>query len=241
MKTQRNWFVLAMILLVVVATTVSCKKDKDDNNDVNVLPKPENTNGLGNNAGFPTGTQYNLPSWVQLIGEIRGGEYYGDKTIPANKHLPAFASKELKEYWQYYGSGTYVELYLTLYNTLATDSVFNIPAGLIFIDSTKTHQHGFVLQTLSIPVLAMDTTYAVVKAYCANLSRSSSSWEAIYHFGPVSNNSELVKIVNIMKNKQLLTYMDYEIASEIQSIIWDVTDYNKVLTQSQLNYLNSLP
>jgi hypothetical protein len=241
MKTQKNWFVLAILLLVVVATTVSCKKDKDDDNDVNIVPKPENTNGLGDNNGFPTGTQFNLPPWIELIGEIRGGEYYGGKSIPVNKHMPTFANKELSEYWQYYGSGTYVDLYLTLHNTLTTDSIFTIPGGLIFIDSTKTHQHGFVLQTVSIPVLALDTTYAVIKAYCANLSRSSSSWEAIYHFGPVSNNSELVKIVNILKTKQLLTYMDYEVSNEIQDIVWDVTDYNQILTQAQLNYLNSLP
>jgi len=244
MKTKINLLLVAFALIFII----SCKKDKDDNNTpiVPIAQTPTNSQGLGNNSGFPTGTLYELPQSIEIEGEIRGGmDYYysgNDNVDKKNMKLlhNIITNKNINEDdWQYYGSGTYVELYMKFYNTSAEDTIVIIPGGLIFIDSTKTYQHGFVLQTVSIPVLAHDTTYAVVNAYCSNLDRDCSDWDAIYHFGPVTNNSELIKIVEIMEEKE--EPEDFYVIYEIQDMIWDVTDYNKVLSQQQLSYLNDLP
>lgn len=241
MKTNHIVFYATALLLIFALFTSSCKKKDKDNDDDN-LPTPQNNAGLGDNPGFPTGTAFHLPTGITIIDQIRGGEFSGKKHIPINKlskQLPV--NKDINAFWEYYGSGTYVDLYIQFYNTLTIDTSIIIPGGLIFIDSTFSYQNGIVLQSVTIPILATDTAFAVVRAYCCNLSRSVSDWDAIYTFGPVSNNTELVKIVNIMKNKQMISMLDYNVISEIQNIIWNVTDFNQLLTQEEINYLNSLP
>jgi len=241
MKTKQILFFAASVLIIFALFTSSCKKKDNDNDDDND-PTPQNNAGLGDNPGFPTGTAFHLPSGITIIDQIRGGEFFGKNHIPINKlskQLPV--NKDINAFWEYYGSGTYVDLYIQFYNTLTIDTSIIIPGGLIFIDSSGVYQNGFVLQSLTIPLIASDTAFAIVRAYCCNLSKHVSDWEAIYTFGPVSNNTELVKIVNILKTKQIPDISNYTVTGEIQSILWDITDYNQVLTQDQLNFLNSLP
>lgn len=241
MQNKNVLFLTVILFLTGILLSTSCKKDKDDGANT-PDPTPTNNQGLGDNSGFPTGTPYVLPSFVTIVGEIRGGESY-DKSMPHIKKATLQQPNSIsdKQNWEYYGSGTYVNLYIQLYNTLQEDTLVVIPGGLIFVDSTLTYQHGFILQSVTIPLVANDTTFAIVRAYCCNLSRHGSDWEAVYHFGNISNNSELSKIVTILKTKQIPLIEDWATTSEIQSIIWDITDYNEVLTSTQLDYLNSLP
>lgn len=239
MKTKKYFQLFLVCALCITFVTVACKKKKDDPDVIG----PTNTNGLGDNAGFPTGTVFSFPPYVTIIGDIRGGEDYGKSiyTRKDKRYLQLGYQKQTKENWEPFGSGSYVDLYIKFFNALNIDTSVTLPGGLIFIDSTKVYQHGLILQPLVIPLFANDTTFAKVKSYCINMNRDPSDWLAVYYTGPTTNNSELVKIISILKAKDQIAMDNYSVVSEVQTIIWDVTDYNQVLSQAQINYLNSLP
>lgn len=239
MKTKKYFQLFLLCALCFICVTVACKKKKDDPG----ILMPSNSNGLGENPGFPTGTTFVLPTYVSIIDQIRGGEDYGKRlfSVRDKRHIQLGTPRHTNDNWVPFGSGSYVDLYIKFLNSLNSDTTVIIPGGLIFIDSTKVYQHGFILQPLTIPLFANDTTFAVLRAYCINLNRDPSDWDAVYYTGPTTNNSELVKVVSILKAKELITMDNYDTVSEIQSIIWDITDNNQILTQAQIDFLNSLP
>lgn len=226
---------------------LSCKKD---NSIIEPTPKPPTqvyhptNDGLGLHGGIPTGTQFILPTNVKIIGSIRGGMPYAKATkFDKQTYNGPFTNNELKSNWISYGTGTYVNLYIAFYNTLATNATLTLPGGLIFVDSTDVNdtigrfQKGFILQDVHIALPALDTAFAIVRAYCLNLHLMPSDYSSIYYIGPITNNVELNQIVTIMAPKQ------YPFGNEgsIQQIIWNVTDYGLTLTPAETSYLNSLP
>ena len=230
-------------------TFSSCKKEKTTVADTPPAPTQvyhSTNNGLGLHGGYPTGTTFTLPSNVKIIGSIRGGLPSGKeaKIIDKQTYQGPFANNnDLKANWISYGTGTYVNLYIAFYNTLATNATLTLPGGLIFVDSTDVndtigaYQKGFILQDVHIVLPALDTAFAIVRAYCLNLHLMPSDYSSIYYIGPITNNVELNQIVTIMAPKQ------YPFGNEgsIQQIIWDVTDNALTLTPTQTAYLNSLP
>jgi hypothetical protein len=237
MKTLINTALLAAIIIF----SVSCKKE-NDTPDPTPQQVVQNMTGLGDNSGLPTGTQYVLPSFVSLIGDIRGGIYSEksnrnvDKKVPYTKVANYGAKSPEEEIFTTFGTGTYVDLYIKFFCTLDHDTTFNILGGLIFVDTTGNYQSGFVLQTISIPLVSMDTTFALVRAYCLNLSRHSSDYDAVFKFGPVTNNASLMEVVNVMKIKQPPVGNE----SGVQDIIWNISDFDGITNENR-TFLNSLP
>ena len=233
------------IAFVFILIFNACHKDKDPQ----PTPAPTPTVnpylvGLGDHVGYPSGTAYNLPPSVQLVSDIRGGSYSkgGVKKDKKNYKGP-FPIDLVPKSWVSYGTGTYVDLYFKLYNTLTTDTVVIIPGGLIFCDSLDNdtsngmYQRGFILQNDTIHIQALDTAFVALEAYCLNANMSGSDYDAVYYIGPVTNNPNLNQIVTIMLAKQY----PFGHESEIQDIIWNVTDYGQNLTQQEIQFLNNLP
>jgi hypothetical protein len=247
MKT-RIYF-LAAILFALSFAFSSCKKEKvtvaDPTPTAPTQVYHSTNNGLGLHGGYPTGTTYTLPSNVKIIGSIHGGMPYSKASyIDKQTYQGPFANNnDLKANWISYGTGTYVNLYIAFYNTLATNATLTLPGGLIFVDSTDVNdsigrfQKGFILQDVHIALPALDTAFAIVRAYCLNLHLMPSDYSSIYYIGPITNNVELNQIVTIMAPKQ------YPFGNEgsIQQIIWNVTDNALTLTPTEISYLNSLP
>jgi len=224
--------VLFIILsAVVLFSFTSCTKDKVQ--DEVEEPVLYSLNGLGNNSGEPTGEEFELPTFVKIIGEIRGGEMPGAKTN-IDKSIPA---PQLKDgIFTAYGTGTYVHVYMGFLNTLGADIVLNIPGGLMFQDNTRYTQHGVILQDAHIPIGANDTVYVKLEAYCLNKEiTGGGNYNTIYEMGPVTNYPDLVQIIDILKTKQLPIGNEYS----IQTIIWNVTDGTGI-TEADIDYLNSL-
>ncbi|OPZ97190.1 MAG: hypothetical protein BWY70_01565 [Bacteroidetes bacterium ADurb.Bin408] len=234
-------FLTSSILLLFNA----CQKEK------NPQPTPTPTPtvnpylaGLGDHIGYPAGTPYTLPPVIHLVSDIRGGYYSKSSVIKKNKSYKGpFPINLIPKNWVYYGTGTYVELYFKLYNTLTTDTLVIIPGGLIFCDSLDNdtsngiYQRGFILQNDTIYIHAHDTAYVVLEAYCLNANLSASDYGAVYYIGPVTSNPNLNQIVTIMSAKQY----PFGHESEIQDIIWNVTDYGQNITQQEIQFLNNLP
>ncbi|MFA4851082.1 MAG: hypothetical protein WC868_05495 [Bacteroidales bacterium] len=240
MKKAVTVSILGAFILSTVL--VSCKKDKDTTPIDQPTSGPvlsHSLSGLGNHQGYPSGTMFNLPNNVKIIGSIRGGLPYGKV---ANKSFKGpFPFTNNPKSWIDYGTGTYVNLYIKFYNTLPTNDSLTLPGGLIFCDSldidSSQYQKGFILQDVHIQLPALDTAFACIRAYCLNAHMMPSSYDAIYLLGPVTNNIDLNQIVTIMAPKQYPFGEEYP----IQEIIWNVTDYGLNITPAEVSYLNSLP
>jgi len=241
MKTKTLFFLSLLIAYAIMFN--SCNKDEQ-------IPAPEPTitpvdyySGLGSKPGIPTGRPFVLPSHVKIIGDIRGGIMGKNNGIDKNKYTGPFPYITPDKTWIDYGTGTYVNLYIKFYNSLPTPSSVTIPGGLIFIDSldinthTGTYQKGYILQSVTIYLPALDTSFAHINAYCLNHTLLPSNYNAIYYIGPITNNPQLNQISSIMSTKQYPFGEEYN----IQNIIWNVTDYGMTLTPSEIQYLNSLP
>jgi len=233
---------LFLVLLLSAMTLVSCKKDTTPDVVIPPTVTPVNQNaGLGQAAGYPVGISYSLPDGISVVGYIRGGISGGK--APYEKTYKGPFKQETKANYVTLGTGTYVHLYMTLYNSLLTNISFSMPGGLIFIDSNDVFQHvpvyqkGYILQDVDVTVNALDTAYIELNAYCLNHTLSPSSYDAVYFFGPVTTNTQLNQVTNIMASKQYPFGEEYN----IQTIIWNITDNGLTLTATEIAYLNSLP
>ncbi len=243
---KRKSYLLFAILIAVGVIYSSCKKETaSPQPDKPYVPvHQQNTAaGLGTTHGFPTGTQYSLPSYIHIIGSIRGGILGKSYDVDKDKYQGYFPYVQSEKSWTDYGTGTYINLYIKFYNSLATGVTLTIPGGLIFcdsldiIDSIGIYQKGYIMQAVNIPIAAQDTAFAHILAYCLNLHLSPSNYNSVYYIGPITNNPELNQITTIMAPKQY----PYGQEGSIQSIIWNVTDYGLTLDSANIAYLNSLP
>lgn len=243
---KRKSYLLFAILIAVGVMYSSCKKDTQSPQPDKPYVPPVHQNtlaGLGTTHGFPTGTHYSLPSYVHIIGSIRGGTLGKSANVDKYTYQGTFPIDQEKANYLSYGTGTYINLYIAFYNTLGTNVTLTIPGGLIFcdsldvVDSLGIYQKGYILQAINIPLPAQDTAFACIRAYCLNHTLSPSNYNAVYYIGPITNNPDLNQISTIMVPKQ------YPFGSEgsIQSIIWNVTDYGMTLDSASIAYLNSLP
>ncbi len=247
MKTKIKLLFLALAASLMVFS--ACKKES---HELVIIPTgggpygPTSDHfmaGLGTTPGYPTGTAFTLPANIFIIGDIRGGIQGKDYQVDKPKYTGPFPIVPDDKAWIDYGTGTFVSLYIKFFNALPTPSSVTIPGGLIFVDSADINEHigvyqkGYIMQSITIPVPALDTAFAHIKAYCLNASLAPSSYDAIYYIGPVTNNPDLNQITTIMAPKQ------YPFGEEgsIQSIVWNVTDHGLTLTAAEIQYLNSLP
>lgn len=237
---NRNYFIIGIVVALFVVIS-ACKKESTTNNDQNPPTGTVSTiTGLGPNAGVPTGIHFTLPQNIKIIGSIRGGLPYAK--VVNKDYTGPFPYTNNPKSWIDYGTGTFVNLYIKLYNTSASPYTLTLPGGLIFCDSLDAHgfgtyQKGLILQDANIQVPALDTAFACIRAYCLNHTLAPSSYDAVYYIGPVTNNQDLNQIITIMDSKQPPVGEEYN----IQPIIWNVTDYGLTLTASEITYLNSLP
>ena len=240
---------LLLILVLLAGSAVilsSCKKSqretiKEPEVVVNTSGNVDVYAGLGTHEGYPYGEEFKLPPYVKICGYIRGG-IAGKSTIQDKSFKGPFPGSQSKA-WVDYGTGTFVNLYVKFYNSLPTQATLTLPGGLIFIDSADyfnrdpVYQKGFILQAVHVQLPALDTAFACLRAYCLNHTLAPSSYNAVYFMGPVTLNPDLATIVGIMAPKQYPFGHEYD----IQTILWNVTDYGLGLSPADTAYLNGLP
>ncbi len=236
---NKNLFLIGLVLVFAIFAT-SCKKDTNSNNNQDNPKSVSSVSGLGSHPGYPSGTNFQLPKNVKIIGSIRGGMPYAK--VVDKSYKGSFPYNKAPKSWITYGTGTYVNLYVMFYNTLPTPATLTLPGGLIFcdsldVDSMGQYQKGFILQDVHIQLPAQDTAFACIQAYCLNHTLMPSSYGAIYFMGPVTNNVELNTMVGIMSPKQYPYGEEYN----IQTIVWNVTDYGLTMTPAEISYMNALP
>ena len=236
----------AMFLFVIAS---SCNKDNNDSPSVVQPYTPTlstSLSGLGSHGGYPSGTPYVLPFHIKLIGSMYGGSppgysnyFDGTKNL---KNIDEHQSSSPKINYNEYGIGTYVNVYMKLYNNSNSQYKLIVPGGLIMSDSTHgdtsstdTTQSGLVIVEDTIHFPPYDTVGVCLKSFCLNLHHSVPYGNK-YTFSVISNNDQLYKMTSILRGKSSLE----EHVSDIQSYIWKITD-GTGLTQEDIDIMTSWP
>ncbi len=237
MKTNRFFYPLVVCVIALI-TLNACKKDINPVSPTNspvvhIIPVGNYPSGLGNTPGVPVCNPYILPANVEIIGEIKSAEFksgfYNKETQNVNDFiiLPKTNFLEL-------GSGTYVQVYLKFHNKNAQPKTLIIPGGLLFCPGDTTAQTGTTVQNDTVIIPGNDSIGCHIRTYCTNLNKHVPNNTTYKMLGTTVHN-DLSTMVTILKTKKKITQN-----TEIQKIIWDITDHGG-LTEQDKAYLNALP
>jgi len=172
------------------------------------------------------------------------------KTIDENLTGLEIRAGEEKVY--YFGSGLgLVTLVIPLKNVRANPISVTIPAATVFESKTGSYQNGVLIKKVTFTIPANSNYQLGLVLYCGNASRSAANGSAVYVMGVVSDAKALLDLCDRVKNKKInieefpaTNYESMSIfvnqASELQNIVWNVTDYNG-LTSDDIKYINALP
>lgn len=157
----------------------------------------------------PTGSQFTLPSYISVKGDMTGPIYVGAAGGPCAGLEPVSASLD------------FVAVCMTLHNRGATDTTLVLPAGLVMLAEDTATQNGTQVVPISVRIGAGRDTTILYSLYCTNEHRNPSSDADVFHFGPVSDNAELAEIIDLVKGKDVTTTDARDL---IQFAIWEVSD-----------------
>jgi hypothetical protein len=166
----------------------------------------------------PTGSQFTLPAYISVKGEMTGPIYVGAAAGPCAGLEPASASLD------------FVAVCMTLHNSGATDTTFVLPAGLVMIAEDTATQNGTQVVPISVRIDAGRDTTILYSLYCTNEHRNPSSDADVFHFGPVSDNAGLAEIIETVKDKDVTTT---DARDAIQFAIWEVSDEGGLTSETR--------
>lgn len=244
MKKLLALLILGTMFLFVLMT--SCSKE-DNNNGNNQIPAPTQSaslSGFGNHGGYPSGSPYALPTNIKLIGSMYGGtppgfgRFFDDEK--SLKNIDEYQASSPKLNYTEYGIGTYVDVYMVLFNNSNSPYNLIIPGGLILCDSTHgdttstdTTQSGIIIVNDTMHFRPMDTLGVCLKSFCTNL-HYGIPYGNKYTFSVVTNNEQMCQLLGLLRHKKSLA----EHVSEIQGYIWQITD-GTGLTQADIDTIKS--
>lgn len=236
-----KWMVVAA---GVGAAVLACSGDGDG--DGGKPPPPVNAfdagvnevrPGLGNDPGEPQGTPFSLPPGVTVSGNVYGAA--NDSTSDCGNGAPGN------------GSGVYVRVCVPLRNATGAPVEVVFPPGLIIITAAEGFQHGLLVERVvvrvpptrggpggQLPDGGTDPDAVVVPlfTYCLNESKDPSDTGIPYTIGPVTSDSALRELLDLLANKRIDTAEDVDV---VQDAIYSITE-RKGLTMDDRNAINKL-
>jgi len=209
----------------------SADPDKSDPDGKGIVTdyEPGNIPGMGETEGELTGEPFDFPEKIEIKGGLKGDLFL----VPA------------KDYCQIIGSGAFVLVQLELVNHLEKDTLLVLPAGLTFRAMDEQDQNGLLIQEAEISLAGGETCKTLVYLYCINQHKSGSSGNSRYAFGPVSDASPVVELMQLLKGKRInFEHLDNEefqsLKHDLQYIVWNVTDGSGI-TQEDRDFIRALP
>jgi len=214
--------------------------------------------GLGNNTEEVEGTDFQFPTGIS-VGTIPG--YAGYSAAPAAVKPASMEELLLTPPTALYaapaatlatttadytlGSGYYVRIVLPLTNSTPNPIEIELPAALIFQNSGGEYQNGLLVKKVKFTAKANGTTEVVLHLYCCNLSRHASDTEAVYNRFVVCTSEPIVRFCQLFKDKKINVEEnpdDYDgQVTQIQSILWTLTQMGVFPTGENLDWINALP
>lgn len=191
--------------------------------------EPGHIPGMGETGGELTGEPFDFPEKIEVKGGLRGDLFL----VPG------------KDYCRSLGSGAFVLVQLELVNHLEKDTLLVLPAGLTFRAMDEQDQNGLLIQETEISLAGGETCKTLVYLYCINQHKSGSSGNSRYAFGPVSDASPVVELMQLLKGKRInFEHLDNEefqsLKHDLQYIVWSVTD-GSGMTQEDRDFIRALP
>ncbi len=239
MKTKRTIFPIVLLAIGIIAFN-ACKKEASpvysSNNIITTTPTVPVGNypaGLGDVPGTPVCSPYILPSNIEVVGEIQSSTFKSTNFNKETQNVNDFIITPKTTFIQL-GSGSLVQVYMKFYNKSSQPTSLIIPGGLMFCPGDTTTQTGITIQPDTLIIPGNDTTGCNIKAYCTNLHKGIPN-NTNYKILGTTLHSDLWEMVGILKTKKKLSQ-----GSQVQSIIWNVTDRGG-LTEQDRTYLNNLP
>jgi hypothetical protein len=111
-----------------------------------------------------------------------------------------------------------------------------LPAGLLMVRRSSQTQHLLLLKDQPVTAGAV-TTQTLLGAFCCNKYRNLPDAADTFDLGPMTDNSELQQIVDIVKDKDISDYNDMWMVQRAVQLVTDSTGLN----QAYLDSLNALP
>ncbi|MFZ4399572.1 MAG: hypothetical protein ACOYO1_06035 [Bacteroidales bacterium] len=237
MKTKR-FFIPVVSLLIGFLLFNACKKDI---NPIYPVAKPVVTTipvgiypaGLGSTPGTPVCNPFILPENIEVIGEIKSAAFKSTVFDKETQNINDFIYTPKTTFVEL-GSGSLVQIYMKFYNKNSQPTTLVIPGGLMFLPGDTAAQTGTTTQNDTIIIPPHDSLGCHIKTYCTNLHKHVPN-NTSYKMLGTTVHSDLWTMVNILKTKKKLAP-----GSQVQSIIWNITDRGG-LTDADRTYLNNLP
>ncbi len=241
MRKLLSFFVVASVMLFA-----SCQKD-----ETKVEETAGNIPGMGNTTGDLEVSEFNLPSGLEIVGDISG--IIGSEATVAqdNSSLKATTTSSRR----FYGcGGNNIQLQLTMKNNVERRRSCFFPPGLIFKVNNDGYQHAINLCWTWLSFEPMEERTVVLYLFCINLGKTQSLVNSVYEIIGVTESTNMKWLTNRCNGKRINyecfshntqsvlksgdTYS--EVASEMQDIIWSLTNGDG-LTEEQEAYINELP
>jgi hypothetical protein len=225
---------LILIFGILIAIAFSCKKETiTDNTNLNM-------SGFGDNEGLVSGTAFVLPDGLEYEGEIMGVEIllsFAKNSISDKNQSQSFSPKKERVVLDtVFGSGGSVEIALCIRNTTNSNIELILPAGLVFHSRSGEYQNGLLIKKATVTIPANSPYRIGLALLCCNLNKELSSPDEVYEKPVVSNNSKVLELCNLVKNKKvhIAEYYDFrtlvgdytawrETGRLLQSALWHIT------------------
>ena len=218
--------ILLFTFLFVVASFLSCQKNKNNNDD------PGNIPGMGDAGGeLEVEDTLSFPMESFFVGDITGCEA---NVIPTDNPVGS--------------GGEWVILDFSIENKTDKDANFYLLGGSVIECQEENYQHAICIQRLDILVEAETTKNCKLLVYCINKGRSGSSPDITYLIKGVSSSDRMMRLVDALEDKKI-DIREYlpdnknefkEISKAIQDIVWAITN-GSGLSDEDWTFINSLP
>ncbi|MFP2932649.1 hypothetical protein ACLESO_47380 [Pyxidicoccus sp. 3LG] len=225
-----KWMVVAA---AIGAGVLACSDGDDDGGGPNNPPGGGGVDagvnefrpGLGEDEGEPQGTPLSLPNGVSISGDILGadelrGECKGGETP--------------------HGSGPAVKVCVPFRNDTLGSVQVELPPGLIVVSiSEGRYQHGLLVErvVVTIPPTRQgpgglpdggpgpdpDATQVLLHLYCLNEERNPSETGNPYEMGPVTSDSALRELLQLLSGKRIDSEDDVDV---VQDALYSITEHN---------------
>lgn len=247
-------FLLLLSVLATAALFSSCSDDDDK-----IAEIPGEISGLGNQPGELQGAKFSLPAGIELDGKITGlwsitpVGLYDNHPVAVSKNISRSETTAERiaasDYDVARGSGRYVIIFIPLKNTTNSNKELVFPARLIVRALASKYQNGVLLKETKVTIPANKQYKIALAMYCGNADKSASGTSAEYEWGVISNSPLLKELTDMLVDKKinieeftsanLSTYSSQ--VSELQSILWHITDSSYGLSDDDKAYIKALP
>jgi hypothetical protein len=223
---------------------ISCEKEKET---------PGGIPGMGDTPGrLEIKEAFTLPDGITITGQITGiiedDKKSGDtKSGSATKTLPSYGS-----------GGKAVKLQVVFTNSSNYPRTVVFPKGLLWECNLPGYQHAIMLQTTWVTVLANSQRSVIIDLYCINWGLEPSYTNSTFNIIGVTASRIMWQLLDLIGWKKINYEMIYhftygsksvastapgydEITEKLQTIVWNLTNFNKPISDDDKAFIESIP